>query len=76
MRMFEELHTEKSGKVFHDGSHKVWSAKFTPETPFRFDDGTRFYMSPIEVAPWDEWPTDPDASPDMPEGWEADHPEE
>lgn len=26
-------------------------------------------MAPVDVAPWDEWTTDVNASPDKPEGW-------
>lgn len=69
MRMFTELHTEKSGRVFHDGTYQGWVKEFDPAHPFRYDDGTRFYMAASDVAPWDEFTTDPDASPVKPDYW-------
>lgn len=67
MRLHTELHSEESGNVYHDGTFQNWSPKATPRTPFRFDDGVRFFMSPVELAPWDEWTTDVNASPIKPD---------
>lgn len=54
---------------YHDGSFKVWSQEPTMETPFHYSDGTRFFMSPVELAPWDDWTVDVYASPMKPDDW-------
>jgi hypothetical protein len=66
-RLFDLLHEKEP---FHDGAFLIWSDKPSKLTPFRYDDGTRFYMAPIDEAPWDKWPTEKYASPDKPQDWD------
>lgn len=66
-RQYSLLHKKEP---YHDGSFKFWSKEPTPFTPFHFMDGVRLRMSPIELAPWDQWTTDENASPDKPDDWD------
>lgn len=66
-RLFSLLHEERP---YHNGDFTGWSKEPSVSTPFHYGDGHRFYMAPVDVAPWDEWTTDANASPDKPEGWD------
>lgn len=68
MRILAELHKDAP---YHDGSFEHWAKEPSIQYPFRWDDGTRFYMARVDEAPWDEWTTDANASPIQPDGWSA-----
>jgi hypothetical protein len=66
-RLFDLLHKDKP---YHDGKFLMWAEVPSRLTPFHYADATRFFMSPIELSPWDNWTTDRHASPDKPDNWD------
>lgn len=65
-RLFALLHEEQP---YHDGTFQRWAKEPSAAYPFHYGDGHRFYLTPSDIAPWDEWTTDVNASPDKPDGW-------
>lgn len=50
--LYAELHRERP---FHDGSFQRWSENRTPDFPFRFDDGTTVWLSPVDLEPGNDF---------------------
>ena len=48
---------------FHDGTFTSWSAKRSTSHPYHFRSGVTFGVADRDVAPWDRFTTDRDASP-------------
>lgn len=62
-RIYEHLHEDAK---FHDGSFASWSKEFSTRTPYRYDDGVQIWMAEVDVQPWDDFLSNPSASPDPP----------
>lgn len=74
-RLYDQIHSEETGRVFHDGTFTEWAPRASPFTPFRYDDGVSIHSTPVDLAPTDQFltpvevveptpETEPDADPD------------
>lgn len=62
--MYAALHEEAP---FHDGSFQNWAKKRSAEHPYHFTDGVKVVVTDRDLAPWDTFTTDVNASPVRPE---------
>lgn len=60
---------------WHDGTFTAWASKRTPAYPFHRDAGVSIHVAEHDLTPWDDFTTDPDASPVRPEEVPADDPD-
>lgn len=65
---YRDLHKDRE---HHDGTFTRWSAKRTRETPFGFDEGVTIGVSETDLTPWDDFTTNPEASPVPPDSGQA-----
>lgn len=70
-RKYAALHEDEP---FHDGTFKNWAKEFSWAYPFHYADGISLFMSPIELAPWDDFTEVAQASPDEPQDEPSDDP--
>ncbi len=54
-REWRELHDEKTGRVFHDGTERSWSKTFGAAHPYNYDDGVRLFVTAVDLSPDDDW---------------------
>lgn len=59
-RLFDAVH---KAQPWHDGTYTIRSEKFSKLTPFRYDDGHRFYLAEWDENPDDDFTTNPAAKP-------------
>lgn len=56
-RLYDQLHSEETGRVFHDGTFTEWALKPSPFTPYRYDDGVSIHAAPVDTNPEDQFLT-------------------
>jgi hypothetical protein len=56
-------HRLHKGAEYHDGSFMKWSPVQSKEFPFHMDSGVTIGVASTDLAPWDEFTTERDASP-------------
>lgn len=59
--LYDELHNEKSGQRFHDGTFELWSAEQSRAFPFAHDDGVTIWVSSVDLSPDETWLSEPSA---------------
>jgi hypothetical protein len=59
-RAYEALH---KARPFHDGSFTRWAEEPSAAFPYHFLDGVNVWASPIDLAPDDDFTTNPNAVP-------------
>lgn len=60
---YNELHTDLG---WHDGTHTSWAEKRSASHPYPSTAGLAIGVAERDVAPWDEFTTRVDASPNQP----------
>lgn len=51
-RLYDLIHSESP---YHDGSFASWSKEPSREFPFHYTDGVTIWLSPVELAPDDDF---------------------
>lgn len=60
---YNDLHEDAQ---WHDGTFRSWTKKRDAEHPYRFDFGVKIGVAETDLAPWDKFTTERDASPVKP----------
>ena len=60
---YAALHDQDSGAMFHDGTFTSWAAKRSPSHPYAATAGVTIGVADRDLAPWDRFTKDRDASP-------------
>lgn len=68
---FNALHTEKSGRVWHDGTESSWSKVRDDDHPYKFDMGVKIWVGQKDYSPDDRFLSAPDLLPDDDDQTEA-----
>lgn len=61
---YTSLHGEDA--AWHDGTFKRWSKSRSDEFPYAAGSGVSFGVADVDLAPWDRFTTERDASPERP----------
>lgn len=69
---YAKLHEKEP---YHNGSFTSWSKDRGEEHPYHFRDGVSIGVTDHDVAPWDKFPTEVNASPTRPGAGEDQAPE-
>lgn len=60
---YQALHDEESGAAFHDGTFTRWAGKRSASHPYAANAGVTIGVADRNLAPWDRFTKDRDASP-------------
>jgi len=64
---YSALHTEEAGAAYHDGTFTSWAAKRSASHPYSAMAGVTIGVADRDLAPWDRFTKDRDASPVAPD---------
>jgi hypothetical protein len=51
-RRYDMLHEREP---YHDGTFENWSKDASAEFPYRYDDGVRIWVAPVDLTPDDDF---------------------